>query len=159
MGARPYDPTLGRFLAIDPIEGGALNNYDYAGHDPINAYDLDGKACWRCYMHRFNRNMDRAGDLGRRAAARLAKSVVRAARKQAIPALKSARLGAVFATLASAAANPEVRQAMARAPLKGALCIETGYAMYQRVSGPVSPWVKAGVFVGGCIKGARSVRP
>ena len=42
MGVRPYDPTLGRFLAIDPIEGGALNNYDYAGQDPINSYDLSG---------------------------------------------------------------------------------------------------------------------
>jgi RHS repeat-associated protein len=43
MGARPYDPTLGRFLSIDPIEGGALNNYDYAGQDPLNTYDLDGR--------------------------------------------------------------------------------------------------------------------
>jgi hypothetical protein len=42
MGARPYDPTLGRFLAVDPIDGGSLNNYDYAGQDPINGYDLDG---------------------------------------------------------------------------------------------------------------------
>lgn len=42
MGVRPYDPQLGRFLAVDPIEGGALNNYDYALQDPINVYDLDG---------------------------------------------------------------------------------------------------------------------
>jgi hypothetical protein len=42
MGARPYDPTLGRFLAVDPIDGGSLNSYDYAGQDPINGYDLSG---------------------------------------------------------------------------------------------------------------------
>jgi RHS repeat-associated protein len=46
MGARPYDPTTGRFLATDPIDGGSLNNYDYAGQDPINGYDLSGlKKC------------------------------------------------------------------------------------------------------------------
>jgi RHS repeat-associated protein len=44
MGARPYDPTLGRFLTTDPIDGGSLNTYDYAGQDPINGYDLDGRA-------------------------------------------------------------------------------------------------------------------
>lgn len=43
MGARPYDPTLGRFLAVDPVDGGSLNNYDYALQDPINVYDLDGR--------------------------------------------------------------------------------------------------------------------
>jgi RHS repeat-associated protein len=44
MGARPYDPALGRFLAVDPVEGGSLSTYDYAAQDPINAYDLDGEA-------------------------------------------------------------------------------------------------------------------
>jgi RHS repeat-associated protein len=46
MGARPYDSNLGRFLAVDPIDGGSLNNYDYAGQDPINGYDLDGRSWW-----------------------------------------------------------------------------------------------------------------
>jgi RHS repeat-associated protein len=46
MGARPYDPTLGRFLSVDPVDGGSLNNYDYAGQDPINGYDLAGTS--RC---------------------------------------------------------------------------------------------------------------
>jgi RHS repeat-associated protein len=42
MGARPYDPSLGRFLAVDPVDGGSLNNYDYAAQDPVNGYDLAG---------------------------------------------------------------------------------------------------------------------
>lgn len=42
MGARPYDPSTGRFLGVDPVPGGSLNNYDYAGEDPINNYDLSG---------------------------------------------------------------------------------------------------------------------
>ena len=43
MGARPYRPDLGRFLRVDPIDGGATHsNYAYPG-DPINQSDLDGK--------------------------------------------------------------------------------------------------------------------
>jgi RHS repeat-associated protein len=43
MGARPYTPTLGRFLTIDPIEGGCSNDYTYVFGDPVNTYDLDGR--------------------------------------------------------------------------------------------------------------------
>jgi len=51
MGARPYDPSIGRFLAVDPIDGGSLNNYDYAGQDPINSYDLGGTVlCSQCAL-------------------------------------------------------------------------------------------------------------
>ena len=47
MGVRLYNPTLGRFLQVDPVPGGSSNDYDYAGQDPINTFDLDGR-CWVC---------------------------------------------------------------------------------------------------------------
>jgi RHS repeat-associated protein len=42
MGVRPYEPALGRFLAVDPVDGGSANEYDYADQDPVNSYDLHG---------------------------------------------------------------------------------------------------------------------
>lgn len=46
MGVRLYDPTTARFQAVDPIEGGSANDYDYTGGDPVNSVDLDGR--WKC---------------------------------------------------------------------------------------------------------------
>ena len=43
MGARVYIPVLGRFLSVDSVEGRTDNNYVYA-NDPVNQFDLDGKA-------------------------------------------------------------------------------------------------------------------
>ena len=44
MGARQYHPILARFLQVDPIEGGVLNDYGYVA-DPINQTDLTGECC------------------------------------------------------------------------------------------------------------------
>lgn len=42
FGARYYDPTMGRFTQVDPVEGGSCNDYDYACADPVNLRDLTG---------------------------------------------------------------------------------------------------------------------
>jgi RHS repeat-associated protein len=41
MGARVYIPGIGRFLQVDPIEGGTENNYVYPV-DAVNEFDLSG---------------------------------------------------------------------------------------------------------------------
>ena len=41
MGARVYFSSIGRFAQVDPILGGAANNYVYA-LDPINSNDFSG---------------------------------------------------------------------------------------------------------------------
>lgn len=43
MGARPYHPGLGAFLASDPLIDSGDNLYSYTGGDPVNAQDASGQ--------------------------------------------------------------------------------------------------------------------
>nr|WP_154923948.1 PA14 domain-containing protein [Microbacterium testaceum] len=45
MGARLYVPALGRFLQVDPVEGGVDNDYVWPT-DPVGQSDLTGRAWW-----------------------------------------------------------------------------------------------------------------
>jgi len=49
MGARVYNPTSGRFLQVDPVNGGSANAYDYANQDPTNQMDLAGTCSYRVH--------------------------------------------------------------------------------------------------------------
>ncbi|MEU2738132.1 RHS repeat-associated core domain-containing protein [Streptomyces sp. NPDC007095] len=42
MGARLYNPSLGRFLQTDPVFQGSATAYDYANQNPVTGYDLTG---------------------------------------------------------------------------------------------------------------------
>jgi RHS repeat-associated protein len=45
LGARYYESTGGRFLSPDPMgHGASLSLYDYAGGDPVNWMDADGRS-------------------------------------------------------------------------------------------------------------------
>jgi RHS repeat-associated protein len=47
LGARLYDPVVGRFISPDPIGfAGGLNLYGYCGGNPVGAVDPSGMAPW-----------------------------------------------------------------------------------------------------------------
>ncbi len=62
MGHRLYDPRIGRFLSVDPVEGGSCNDYDYVCANAINDLDLDGLRCFiKCGWGKAAKRVRRAG--------------------------------------------------------------------------------------------------
>jgi RHS repeat-associated protein len=62
MGARAYVAGLGRFLEVDPVEGGSCNDYDYVCADPVSKFDLDGQVCWSCAAKKAVQGAQGAGN-------------------------------------------------------------------------------------------------
>ncbi|MBL8121201.1 hypothetical protein JNM87_00425 [Candidatus Saccharibacteria bacterium] len=60
MGARVYIPALGRFLAVDPQQGGTENNYAYVS-DPVNDFDLDGTFSAKNWLKEHRQGIAQAG--------------------------------------------------------------------------------------------------
>ena len=55
LGARPYDPTTGRFISADPLgHAASMSLYDYANGDPVNFFDADGRAPADEAFHAYN---------------------------------------------------------------------------------------------------------
>ncbi|KJY28949.1 hypothetical protein VR46_37560, partial [Streptomyces sp. NRRL S-444] len=63
MGVRLYNPLSGRFLSLDPVQGGNDNAYGYPA-DPINQYDLDGRFGWGKFLDRVGTGLAIAGMFG-----------------------------------------------------------------------------------------------
>jgi RHS repeat-associated protein len=158
MGTRYYDPALGRFTQVDPVEGVAANRYDYAGQDAINVADPDG-TCNRllkrlglsnreaCDAERARELAGRApGVVGRESAHQLRKNAGRIANA----AVKYSVLGATFAAGAKLAQSPEFWRALGRCA-SGMTRSNVGY-------GPADPfrgWGRAGALIAGCLHGLR----
>jgi len=65
MGVRLYSAPLGRFLSVDPVDGGSCNRYEYTCADPINKFDIDGKRCYRVRNRYFDNLRCKVGGLWR----------------------------------------------------------------------------------------------
>ncbi|MEV4313779.1 RHS repeat-associated core domain-containing protein [Actinocrispum sp. NPDC049592] len=55
LGAREYDPAIGRFTAVDPVmdleDPQSWNGYAYAGNNPVDHSDPTGKYCDSCDLY------------------------------------------------------------------------------------------------------------
>lgn len=63
MGVRLYIPGIGRFMQVDPVEGGGANNYSYPT-DPINDFDLTGMWWGEGAVKQYGRDLMQYSPMG-----------------------------------------------------------------------------------------------
>jgi uncharacterized protein RhaS with RHS repeats len=58
FGARYYDPGIGRWLSVDPLEENdlSLSHYSFCSNNPINKFDPDGLTDWWAAAKAFSRS-------------------------------------------------------------------------------------------------------
>ncbi|WP_051845805.1 RHS repeat-associated core domain-containing protein [Streptomyces sp. NRRL F-5053] len=65
LGSREYDPTLGRFLSVDPLliasDQRQHNPYQYGGNNPASFSDPDGEALMECVSGQYNCSYGKGG--------------------------------------------------------------------------------------------------
>ncbi|MFI7453533.1 RHS repeat-associated core domain-containing protein [Nonomuraea sp. NPDC049714] len=109
LGAREYDPAIGRFLSVDPVIDEAdpqqMNGYAYANNSPVSMTDPDGQLFW------FAAGI--ALRIALRAAARRAAQA--AARRAAEAAARRAALAAARRRAAEIARRKAIEAAKKRA--------------------------------------------
>jgi len=109
MGARPYSPLLGRFLSVDPVDGGSANDYDYVAGDPINKTDLDGN-WWSWLKKATNVVNNHLGDILSTAATVLSVAAM------FVPVLAPLAIAVNFASFAYSAFHGDVFGAVTSLP-------------------------------------------
>ncbi len=108
MGARVYIPGLGRFLSVDPSQGGTANNYVYVS-DPVNDFDLDGNFGWKSFANITSVGSIIPGPIGMASAAVSAAAYAKAGDKKnaclMAAGIAAAAIGAGMAVKAAQAAK------------------------------------------------------